>query len=55
MDRTYARLLFAEKRYEVFAILSSIREDRIQMESYLNEKNLEIWKCEMIKQFWKKR
>ena len=55
MDRTYARLLFAEKRYEVFAILSSIREDQIQMECYLNEKNLERWKCDMIKQFFEKK
>ena len=50
MDRTYVRLLFAEKRYEVFAILSKIR-NRIQMERYLDDKYLERWKCEMIKQF----
>jgi len=54
MDKTYARLLSAGKRYEVFAILSNIREDRIQMERYLDDKNLERWKCEMIKQFVKR-
>ena len=53
MDRTYSRLLFAQKRYEVFAILSNIRED--QMKNYLYDKNLERWKCEMIKQFLKKK
>lgn len=52
MDKTYSLSLFAQKRYEVFAILSSIREDQIQMKNYLYDKNLERWMCEMIKLFF---
>lgn len=49
MDGTYVRLLFAEKRYEVFAILASL--SRRQMEQYLHDEHLETWKCDMIKYF----
>jgi len=54
MNRSYIRLLFAEKRCEVFSILLSVGNNHDLLRSYINDKGLEKWKREMVGWFLRK-
>jgi hypothetical protein len=53
MDEAYVRLLFAQRRNEVFAILITIHSDRQRMETYLEDIYIaqEKWKSDMTRMF----